>query len=59
MSEKKENLQTVFVPTSPHPVSGFLMMYDDNEVQKTDIETEDLFKFLLSCGMYHPEEEEK
>lgn len=59
VSEKKENLQTVFVPTSPHPVSGFLMMYDDNEVQKTDIETEDLFKFLLSCGMYHPEEEEK
>lgn len=55
----KENLQTVFVPTSPHPISGFLMMYDDKEVQKTTIETEDLFKFLLSCGMYHPGEETK
>jgi len=57
VTEKKENLQTVFVPTSPHPISGFLMMYDDQEVQKTDIETEDLFKFLLSCGMFHPDEE--
>jgi uncharacterized membrane protein len=59
VSEKKENLQTVFVPTSPHPISGFLMMYDDKEVEQTDIPTEDLFKFLLSCGMYHPGEEEK
>ncbi|MCB1071891.1 MAG: DUF502 domain-containing protein [Chlamydiia bacterium] len=59
VSEKKENLQTVFVPTSPHPISGFLMMYDTQEIQKTDIETEDLFKFLLSCGMFHPEEEKQ
>ncbi|MDN3509004.1 MAG: DUF502 domain-containing protein [Candidatus Neptunochlamydia sp.] len=57
VAEKKDKLQTVFVPTSPHPISGFLMMYDDQEVQKTDIETEDLFKFLLSCGMSHPNEE--
>lgn len=57
VTEKKEKLQTVFVPTSPHPISGFLMMYEPQEIQKTDIETEDLFKFLLSCGMYHPNEE--
>ncbi|MDJ0651809.1 MAG: DUF502 domain-containing protein [Simkaniaceae bacterium] len=57
VTEKKKNLQTVFVPTSPHPISGFLMMYDDQEVQKTAMETEDLFKFLLSCGVFHPNEE--
>lgn len=57
VDEKKKDLQAVFVPTSPHPISGFLMMYDDKEVQQTDIPTEDLFKFLLSCGMYHPGEE--
>lgn len=59
VAEKNGNLQTVFVPTSPHPISGFLMMYDEKEVQETEIETEDLFKFLLSCGMYHPGEEKK
>ncbi len=57
IAEKKKNLQAVFVPTAPHPISGFLMMYDDAEVQRTDIQTEDLFKFLLSCGIYHPREE--
>jgi uncharacterized membrane protein len=56
VNEKKKNLQTVFVPTSPHPISGFLMMYDEKEIEKTEIPTEDLFKFLLSCGMYHPGE---
>lgn len=56
VEEKKKNLQTVFVPTSPHPISGFLMMYDEKEVEETNIPTEDLFKFLLSCGMYHPGE---
>lgn len=59
VNKMKANLQTVFVPTSPHPVSGFLMMYDDQEVEKTDIQTEDLFKFLLSCGTYHPKEEKE
>jgi len=59
VNQKKENLQAVFVPTSPHPISGFLMMYDEKEIQKTEIPTEDLFKFLLSCGMYHPGEEKK
>ncbi len=59
IASKKKNLQAVFVPTSPHPISGFLMMYDDSEVERTDITTEDLFKFLLSCGMYHPSEEKK
>ena len=59
VSEKKEGLQTVFVPTSPHPISGFLMMYHTKEIQKTEIETEDLFKFLLSCGVFHPDKDKQ
>ncbi|MEM8727814.1 MAG: DUF502 domain-containing protein [Chlamydiota bacterium] len=56
ITEKKEHLQTVFVPTSPHPLSGFLLLYDDREIRKTDIETEALLKFLFSCGTLHPNE---
>ena len=55
IDKKKKNLEAVFVPTAPHPVSGFLLMYNKNEINKTDIDTEDLFKFLLSCGIYSPE----
>ncbi len=52
--KKKTPLASVFVPTSPHPISGFLMMYSTDEIRALDIETEDLMKFLLSCGVYHP-----
>ncbi|NGX50224.1 MAG: hypothetical protein K1060chlam2_00065 [Chlamydiae bacterium] len=57
VTEKKEGLQTVFIPTAPHPISGFLLMYKEEEIKHTDIETEELLKFLLSCGVYKPWEE--
>lgn len=53
---KDKSLKSIFVPTAPHPISGFLLMYSDHEVKALDIETEDLFKFLLSCGIYKPGE---
>lgn len=55
--DKKKDLQAVFVPTAPHPISGFLLMYNENEIEESTVETEDLFKFLLSCGIYKPGEE--
>jgi len=57
VEDRKKNLQAVFIPTAPHPISGFLLLYDKNEIQHTDIETEDLMKFLLSCGLYKSWEE--
>lgn len=57
--KKGEELQSVFIPTAPHPISGFLLMYSPHEVKALDIKTEDLFKFLVSCGIYHPDEQSK
>lgn len=57
VNDKKKDLQAVFVPTAPHPISGFLLMYHESEIEESTIETEDLFKFLLSCGIYKPGEE--
>ena len=62
VSKKKEDdgrlqdkeLQSVFIPTSPHPISGFLVMYAKEDIQPVDVPTEDLFKFLLSCGIFEP-----
>lgn len=45
---------TVFVPTSPHPISGFLLLTPKKYVHKVDVTTEDAFKFLLSAGIIHP-----
>ena len=53
---EKKNLKSVFVPTAPHPISGFLLLYANDDIKTVDIKTEDLFKFLLSCGISQPHE---
>ncbi|PCI78752.1 hypothetical protein COB21_00190 [Candidatus Aerophobetes bacterium] len=53
-TKDKKKFYSIFVPTSPHPISGFLMLYSEEDIKTVDISTEDLFKFLLSCGMYDP-----
>ncbi len=45
---------TVFVPTSPHPISGFLLLSPKKLVHQVDVSTEDGFKFLLSAGIMAP-----
>lgn len=45
------SLITVFVPTTPNPTSGFLMMYHEDEVVYLDMKIEDAFKYIISCGV--------
>ncbi len=45
------SLVTVFVPTTPNPTSGFLMMYREEEVIYLDMKVEDAFKYIISCGV--------
>jgi uncharacterized membrane protein len=46
----------VFVPTAPHPMSGFVLLTPKNIVLPVDVSVEDAFKFLISCGVIHPGE---
>ena len=48
-------LATVFVPTAPHPMSGFLLLASKDKIKKLDVTPEDVFKILFSCGTYDPE----
>ena len=41
----------VFVPTSPNPTSGFLLVTDPVKVIYLDMTTEEGFKFVLSGGL--------
>lgn len=54
----KQGLKSIFVPTAPHPISGFLLMYRSEEIQMIDMSTEDLFTFLLSGGTVCPGEKQ-
>ncbi len=40
----------IFVPTSPHPISGFLVLTPKEDVTDIPLSTEEAFKFLISCG---------
>ena len=49
---KKTNqkLINVFVPTTPNPTSGFLLMFPINEVIYLDMSFEEASKFIVSAG---------
>lgn len=40
----------VFVPTAPHPVSGFVLLSPKNLIKPIDLSTEEAFKYIISCG---------
>ncbi len=46
---------SVFVPTAPHPISGFLVLVPESDVKTVDLSNEEALKFLVSCGMIVPE----
>ena len=46
----KRNLVNVFVPTTPNPTSGFLLMFPKEEVIYLDITFEEASKFIVSAG---------
>ena len=50
----KEDLVNVFVPTTPNPTSGFLLMFPKKDVIYLDISFEEASKFIVSAGTTNP-----
>ena len=55
-SKINKNLINVFVPTTPNPTSGFLLMFPKNEITYLDMSFEDASKFIVSAGTSNPKE---
>ena len=53
-NKTKRNLVNVFVPTTPNPTSGFLLMFPKEEVIYLDISFEEASKFIVSAGTSNP-----
>ena len=49
-----ENIWTVFVPTSPNPTSGFLLMLPQTDVIELEMSVADGMKMIISGGAYTP-----
>lgn len=41
----------VFVPTTPNPTSGFLVMYQRDQVVAIDMKVEEALRYVISCGV--------
>jgi len=50
----KRKLINVFVPTTPNPTSGFLLMFPKEEVIYLDLTFEEASKFIVSAGTTNP-----
>jgi len=48
------DLVNVFVPTTPNPTSGFLLMYPKEDLIYLDMTFEEASKFIVSAGTSNP-----
>ncbi len=46
-----EKMVAVFIPTTPNPTSGFVILCQEKELIYLDMKVEDAFKFVISCGV--------
>ena len=53
-SKTNKELINVFVPTTPNPTSGFLLMFPKDEIIYLDMSFEDASKFIVSAGTSNP-----
>ena len=53
-SKTNKDLVNVFVPTTPNPTSGFLLMFSRDEIIFLDMSFEEASKFIVSAGTSTP-----
>ena len=53
-NKTKKDLVNVFVPTTPNPTSGFLLMFPKEDVIYLNISFEEASKFIVSAGTSNP-----
>jgi uncharacterized membrane protein len=50
-----DRLVSVFVPTTPNPTSGFIIMVRSDELKELNMNVEEAFKFIISMGVIIPD----
>jgi uncharacterized membrane protein len=53
-NKTEKELINVFVPTTPNPTSGFLIMFQKDEIIYLDMSFEEASKFIVSAGTSNP-----
>jgi uncharacterized membrane protein len=55
LQQTGRNLVSVFIPTTPNPTSGFLILMPEHKVTKLDMSVADGLKYIVSLGAIVPE----
>lgn len=53
-AEVGEEVVTIFIPTTPNPTSGFLMMVPKKDVVELKVGVDQALKFVISLGVVQP-----
>ena len=54
-NKTQKELINVFIPTTPNPTSGFLLMFPKEDVIYLDLTFEEASKFIVSAGTSNPD----
>lgn len=54
--EAGKKMVNVFIPNSPNPMTGFLHIFDDSEIIRTNLTVEEGLKLVVSAGRMSPKE---
>lgn len=52
----EQDMLSVFIPTTPNPTSGFLLMVPKDQVRELDMSVEEAFKTIVSLGTLKTDE---
>lgn len=50
-TKEGEKMIAVFVPTTPNPTSGYLVMFKESSITYLDMKVEEALKYIISCGV--------
>ncbi|MDR2426536.1 MAG: DUF502 domain-containing protein [Endomicrobium sp.] len=48
-----------FMPTTPNPTTGFLLLFKEEDVKNTNYTIEDAFQFIISMGVISPDKDKR
>ncbi len=51
-----QNLVSVFIPTTPNPTSGFMVLVPEEKITKLEMSVADGIKYIVSLGSIAPEQ---
>jgi uncharacterized membrane protein len=54
-AKTNRDLTSIFIPTSPNPMTGFVVIVEEDKIEISDLTVEEATKLLLSAGLVAPE----